>query len=79
RIHTFIATSDLHLKHKLGKSREEVLQDAVAAVRYAASCTSDVEFSAEDATRSDWSYLAEVLQAVIAAGAKTVNIPDTVG
>ncbi len=79
RIHTFIATSDIHLKHKLNKSRDQVLQDAVAAVRHALQYTPDVEFSAEDATRSDPGYLAEVVEAVIAAGAKTVNIPDTVG
>jgi 2-isopropylmalate synthase len=79
RIHTFIATSDLHLKYKLGKSHAEVLKDAVEAVKHALQYTSDIEFSAEDATRSDWNYLAEVVEAVIAAGAKTVNIPDTVG
>ena len=79
RIHTFIATSDLHLKYKLGKSREQVLKDAVAAVEHALQYTPDVEFSAEDATRSDWNYLVEVIEAVIAKGAKTVNIPDTVG
>jgi len=79
RIHTFIATSDLHLKYKLGKTREQVLSDAVAAVKHAVSLTPDVEFSAEDATRSDRDYLVEVVQAVIEAGARTVNIPDTVG
>lgn len=79
RIHTFIATSDLHLKHKLQMSHEEVLQDAVRAVKHAKGYTDDVEFSPEDATRSDWKFLAEVTEAVIAAGATTVNIPDTVG
>ncbi|HKX11610.1 MAG TPA: 2-isopropylmalate synthase [bacterium] len=79
RIHTFIATSDLHLKHKLGKSRDQVLKDAVAAVRHAVAHTPNVEFSAEDSTRSDRGYLSEVVQAVIEAGAKTINIPDTVG
>jgi len=79
RIHTFIATSDLHLKYKLNKSRDQVLQDAVQAVTHALQYTPDVEFSAEDSTRSDWIYLSEVVQAVIEAGAKTVNIPDTVG
>ncbi|MBI1908751.1 MAG: 2-isopropylmalate synthase [Deltaproteobacteria bacterium] len=79
RIHTFIATSDIHLQYKLRKSREQVLEEAVAAVRYARKYTPDVEFSAEDATRSDPDYLAQVIQAVIAAGATTVNIPDTVG
>ncbi len=79
RIHTFIATSDIHLKYKLRKSREQVLEDAVAAVRHAKKYTEDVEFSAEDATRSDWDYLARVYQAVIEAGATTINVPDTVG
>ncbi len=79
RIHTFIATSDIHLKYKLKKSREEVLEAAVKAVKHAIKYTDSVEFSAEDAVRSDPAYLAKVVQAVIAAGAKTVNIPDTVG
>ncbi len=79
RIHTFIATSDIHLKHKLRKSRQEVLDIAVAAVQRAKSYLDDVEFSAEDASRSDMDYLCQVVQAVIEAGAKTVNIPDTVG
>lgn len=79
RIHTFIATSDIHLKHKLKKTREQVLQDAISAVKHARQYTSDVEFSAEDATRSDWNYLLEVFSAVINAGATTINVPDTVG
>ncbi|HSA58231.1 MAG TPA: 2-isopropylmalate synthase [bacterium] len=79
RIHTFIATSDIHLKYKLRKSREQVLEDAVAAVRRAKGYTDDVEFSAEDATRSDREYLAKVFEAVITAGALTINVPDTVG
>ncbi len=79
RIHTFIATSDIHLRYKLRKNREEVLKLAVEAVKYAKRYTPIVEFSAEDATRSDWDYLAEVVVAVIRAGAVTVNIPDTVG
>lgn len=79
RIHTFIATSDIHLEHKLKKSRAEVLQDTISAVKHAKSYTDDVEFSAEDATRSDWSYLSDVIEAAIQHGAKTVNIPDTVG
>ncbi len=79
RVHIVIATSDLHLKHKLQKTREEVLELAVAAVRQARGYTSDVEFSAEDASRSDFDYLCEVLEAAIAAGATTLNIPDTVG
>jgi len=79
RIHTFIATSDIHLKYKLKKSRAQVLDEAVAAVRLAREYCDDVEFSAEDATRTDWDYLEEVCRAVVAAGARTVNLPDTVG
>ena len=79
RIHTFLATSDIHLKYKLKKSREQVLEDAVAAVRLAREYCEDVEFSAEDATRTDPDYLEQVCRAVVAAGARTVNLPDTVG
>jgi 2-isopropylmalate synthase len=79
RIHTFIATSDIHLKYKLKKSREEVLELAKEAVRFALSLCPDVEFSAEDATRSDWDYLAKVILEVVKIGARTINIPDTVG
>ncbi len=79
RIHTFIATSDIHLQHKLRMSREQVIEAAVEGVKYARKYTSDVEFSAEDASRSDLDYLCQVLEAAIAAGATTVNIPDTVG
>ncbi|HUA20252.1 MAG TPA: 2-isopropylmalate synthase [Bryobacteraceae bacterium] len=79
RIHTFIATSDIHLKHKLKKSRQQVLDEAAAAVELARQFTDDVEFSAEDATRTDLDYLEEVSKAVVAAGARTVNLPDTVG
>ncbi|HEY7208708.1 MAG TPA: 2-isopropylmalate synthase [Bryobacteraceae bacterium] len=79
RIHTFIATSDIHLKYKLKKSRQEVLDSAVAAVALARSYTDDVEFSAEDATRTDPVYLQQVCDAVVEAGARTVNLPDTVG
>jgi 2-isopropylmalate synthase len=79
RIHTFLATSDIHLKHKLKKSQQQVLDEAVAAVELARSYTDDVEFSAEDATRTDWDYLEKVSRAVVAAGARTVNLPDTVG
>ena len=79
RIHTFIATSDIHLKYKLKRSRQQVLDDAVAAVALARSYTDDVEFSAEDATRTDWDYLEQVSLAVVEAGARTVNLPDTVG
>lgn len=79
RIHTFIATSDLHLERKLRMTREAALDAAIAAVRRARSYTDDVQFSAEDATRSDRDYLCRVIEAVIAAGATTINLPDTVG
>jgi 2-isopropylmalate synthase len=79
RIHTFIATSDLHLTHKLRMSRETCLNAAVMAVRRARARTDDVEFSAEDATRSDVDFLCRVVEAVIEAGATTINLPDTVG
>src|ERR1700689_1135083 len=79
RIHTFLATSEIHLKYKLKKSQQQVLDEAVAAVELARQYTDDVEFSAEDATRTDWDYLEEVSRAVVAAGARTVNLPDTVG
>ncbi|MBN1566538.1 MAG: 2-isopropylmalate synthase [Acidobacteria bacterium] len=79
RIHVFIATSDIHLKYKLKKNRDEVLAEARQAVAYAKSLCPDVEFSAEDSTRSDLAYLARVVEAVIDAGANVVNIPDTVG
>jgi 2-isopropylmalate synthase len=79
RIHTFIATSDIHLKYKLKKSRQQVLDDAVAAVELARRHVDDVEFSAEDATRTDPDFLEQVSKAVVAAGARTVNLPDTVG
>jgi 2-isopropylmalate synthase len=79
RIHTFIATSDLHLQAKLRITREECLEAAVDAVRYARHHTFDVEFSAEDATRSDFDFLCRVIEAVIKVGAGTVNLPDTVG
>jgi 2-isopropylmalate synthase len=79
RIHTFIATSDIHLRHKLRMSREEVLDRIGHMVRFAKGFTDDVEFSAEDATRTDWQYLSEVFSTAIAAGATTVNVPDTVG
>ncbi len=79
RIHTFIATSVIHMKYKLKMSEQEVLHNAVEAVKYAKRFTSDVEFSPEDAARSDFEFLCRVIDAVINAGAKTVNIPDTVG
>jgi 2-isopropylmalate synthase len=79
RIHTFLATSDIHLEHKLRILRRDCLERARDAVRLAKSHCQDVEFSPEDATRSDPDFLCEVLEAVIEAGATTVNIPDTVG
>ncbi|HEY3285827.1 MAG TPA: 2-isopropylmalate synthase [Gemmatimonadaceae bacterium] len=79
RIHTFIATSDLHIQHKLQSTRAEVLTRAAEMVRLARSLSDDVEFSPEDATRSDPVFLHEVLAAAVEAGATTLNIPDTVG
>jgi 2-isopropylmalate synthase len=79
RIHTFIATSDIHMTHKLHKSREQVLADAVEAVRHARTLCPDVEFSCEDASRSDIGFLCEIVEAAIAAGATVINLPDTVG
>ncbi len=78
-IHVFLATSEIHLKHKLGLSREEALQQIHATVTYARNLCPVVEFSAEDATRSDWEYLCRVFEVAIQAGATTINIPDTVG
>jgi 2-isopropylmalate synthase len=79
RIHTFIATSPIHMQYKLRKTPAEVLEMTKKAVQLAASLVPDVEFSAEDATRSDWDFLCEVYATAIAAGATTINIPDTVG
>jgi 2-isopropylmalate synthase len=79
RIHTFIATSDIHLEHKLRMTRERVLEEVDRAVRQARRHVDDVEFSAEDATRSDWAFLVEVFGVALAAGASTLNVPDTVG
>src|SRR5436190_11278817 len=78
RIHTFIATSDLHLQAKLRMTREQCLETAVESVRFARQHTSDVEFSAEDATRSDFDFLCRVIEAVIKVGATTINLPATV-
>lgn len=78
-LHIFIATSDLHLQYKLGMTREEALARVSEMVRYGRQFFETIEFSAEDATRSDWNYLSRVYAAAIAAGASTVNIPDTVG
>ena len=79
RIHVFLATSDLHLREKLRIDRARCLEQAAAAVRLAREFVDDVEFSAEDATRSDLDFLCEVARAVVAAGATTLNLPDTVG
>jgi 2-isopropylmalate synthase len=79
RIHTFLATSDIHLKYKLRKTQQQVLEEAVAAVELARSYVDDVEFSAEDGARTGIEFLEEISKAVVAAGARTVNIPDTVG
>jgi 2-isopropylmalate synthase len=79
RIHTFIATSEIHIKYKLKSTQAEVLEATVAAVKRAKGYTEDVEFSAEDAHRTDQDYLCRVIEAAIKAGATTINIPDTVG
>ena len=79
RIHTFIATSPIHMKHKLRMNEDQVVERAVSAVKWALQYTDDVEFSAEDAVRSDMDFLVRVFDAVIQAGAKTLNVPDTVG
>jgi 2-isopropylmalate synthase len=79
RIHTFLATSDIHMKYKLKMDRDQVFDLAVSSVKYAASKTPNVEFSAEDATRSDLDFVCRVFEAVIDAGARTLNFPDTTG
>ncbi|HEX9365786.1 MAG TPA: 2-isopropylmalate synthase [Vicinamibacterales bacterium] len=79
RLHVFIATSDLHLERKLRMSREDCLRTAMSAIRQARQHTDDVQFSAEDATRSDPDFLCQIIEAVIQSGAKTINLPDTVG
>ena len=79
RIHTFIATSDLHMKYKLNMKPDQVVEKAVEAVKYAKQFTDNVEFSAEDGSRSDRDFLCRILESVIDAGATTVNVPDTVG
>jgi 2-isopropylmalate synthase len=79
RIHTFIATSQVHMKYKLRKSPEDVVEAARASVKLAKSFVDDVEFSAEDATRSDWAFLCHIVAVAIEAGATTINLPDTVG
>ncbi len=79
RIHTGIGSSDMHIKHKFNSTREEILERAVEAVKYAKKSVEDIEFYAEDAGRADVHYLAQMIEAVIAAGATVVNIPDTNG
>ncbi|MGI9166099.1 MAG: 2-isopropylmalate synthase [Pyrinomonadaceae bacterium] len=79
RIHTFVATSDIHLEHKLRKTRSEVLEMTRASVRMARNFAEEVEFSAEDATRSDIDYLCEVFSVAVDEGASIINVPDTVG
>jgi 2-isopropylmalate synthase len=78
-LHVFVATSDIHLKHKLRKSRTEIIDRVGESVAYARLLCPTVEFSAEDATRSDWDYLAKVADVAVQAGARTINLPDTVG
>ncbi|HZS79628.1 MAG TPA: 2-isopropylmalate synthase [Ktedonobacteraceae bacterium] len=78
-IHVFLATSDIHLRHKFGISREEALQRVQSMVSYARNFCPTIEFSAEDATRSDWDFLCRVFEVAIKAGATTINVPDTVG
>jgi 2-isopropylmalate synthase len=79
RIHTFVATSAIHMQHKLRMNEDQVVERAVSAVKWALEYTDDVEFSAEDAVRSDMDFLVRVFDAVIQAGATTLNVPDTVG
>ena len=78
-IHVFLATSDIHLQHALKIDREEALQQVKTMVSYARNLCSTIEFSAEDATRSDWDYLCRIFEAAITSGATTINVPDTVG
>jgi 2-isopropylmalate synthase len=79
RIHTFLATSDIHMHYKLNMTRDQILKTASESVKYAKSFTDNIEFSAEDASRSDRDFLCKVFEAAIGAGATTINIPDTVG
>src|SRR2546427_2858495 len=79
RIHTFVATSDIHLEYKLKKTRAEVIEMTRRSVRLARTLAEEVEFSAEDATRSDVNYLCEIFATAIAEGARILNVPDTVG
>src|SRR3954471_10515001 len=79
RIHVFCATSKIHREHKLRKGKEEILKLSVASVQQARQYTSDVEFSPEDASRTELEFLEEIVAAVVEAGATTINLPDTVG
>lgn len=79
RIHVFIATSDIHLEHKLKMNKQQCVEKAVESVKYAKSLVDDIQFSAEDASRSDPDFLVEIFEKVIDAGATTINVPDTVG
>ncbi|MCX7778614.1 MAG: 2-isopropylmalate synthase, partial [Armatimonadetes bacterium] len=79
RLHVFIATSNIHIEKKLKMSKERVIETAGKAIELAKKYIEDVEFSAEDATRSDWKFLSQIYSVAISAGAKTINIPDTVG
>jgi len=79
RIHAFLGSSDIHLQKKLRRDRESALEMAVQAVRYAKQYCEDVEYSTEDASRTDFDYLCQVIDAVIKAGATVINVPDTVG
>ena len=79
RIHVFLGSSDIHLKKKLRRDRDSAMQQAVEAVKYAKSFCHDVEYSAEDASRTDFEYMCRIIDATIQAGATVINIPDTVG
>ncbi len=79
RIHTFISTSDIHIEKKLRMTKQQVIEEAIKAIQFAKRYTSDVEFSAEDAFRSDMGFLKIIIQEAINAGATTINLPDTVG
>ena len=79
RIHVFLATSDIHMEYKLKMTREQVIDRIREMVAYAKSYCDDIEFSAEDASRSDWAFLAHCYSTAVAAGATTLNVPDTVG
>ena len=79
RIHVFTSTSDIHMEHMLRKTKEEVLKEARESVKYAKKLCENVEFSAQDATRTDKDFLIEILKAAVEEGATTINVPDTVG